>query len=239
MKSQAKNTASPYSPGLWDRIVEVLGTERTGQIAKTLGLSPSSVSDWKHGRTTPGIETVGDIAFYGNTTVEYLIYGNTEQRHRPGDTTYFETAFLPADYEARLKTLADEAGQPVKVFAQGLLIWAIDRRTRPSFDELLDNRLRQMLKDQSESQEPIQDVGTVDEFLAAAIRKYDNALPVLRDWYAHDNVVVELPQTLAFQGWDRMTLEQKVREIRGAREIMDHTRYLKERHEASTKSHDT
>jgi transcriptional regulator with XRE-family HTH domain len=75
-----------------------------------------------------------------------------------------------------------------------------------------------------------QDLGTVDQFdIAGAIEKYDNPLLVLQDWFEHDHVTIELPQTLAFQGWETMTLEEKVREIKGAREIMEHNRYFQER----------
>jgi hypothetical protein len=69
----------------------------------------------------------------------------------------------------------------------------------------------------------------VDEFdIAAAVEKYDNALLVLRDWYAHDHVTIELPN-IGVSGLGDHDSGTKGREIRGAREIMDHNRYLEER----------
>jgi hypothetical protein len=64
--------------------------------------------------------------------------------------------------------------------------------------------VREIVKDEiraAMATAPTQQLGTVDEFdIESAVKKYDNALPVLRDWYAHENVAVELPQTLSFRG---------------------------------------
>jgi transcriptional regulator with XRE-family HTH domain len=97
-----------------------------------------------------------------------------------------------------------------------------------------ERRRAVVAKIQSSIESAVQDLGSVDDFdIAAAVEKYDNALLVLRDWYAHDNVAIALPQTLDFQGWETYTLEKKVQEIKAAREIMDHNRYLEERLENS------
>jgi transcriptional regulator with XRE-family HTH domain len=104
----------------------------------------------------------------------------------------------------------------------------------PSLLEVFDERVRKLIREEMASAlSPVQELGTIDEFLAASVEKYDNALLVLRDWYAHDNVAIALPQTLDFQGWETYTLEKKVQEIKAAREIMDHNRYLEERLENS------
>jgi hypothetical protein len=105
---------------------------------------------------------------------------------------------------------------------------------RPTEDALIQ-RVREIVREElSAASTAVQDLGSVDDFdIAAAVEKYDNALLVLRDWYAHDNVAIALPQTLDFQGWETYTLEKKVQEIKAAREIMDHNRYLEERLENS------
>jgi hypothetical protein len=73
-----------------------------------------------------------------------------------------------------------------------------------------------------------QDLGTVDDFdIEAAVRKYDNAIPVLQEWYQHDGLTSPQFQALAFAGWDKMSLEEKVKEIRAVRGIVDRQQYRK------------
>lgn len=45
------------------------------QIAKDLGFSPATLSDWKHGRTIPKADKMQMIADYLGVTLEYLMTG--------------------------------------------------------------------------------------------------------------------------------------------------------------------
>ncbi len=72
----------------------------------------------------------------------------------------------------------------------------------------------------------LKDLGETDAFdLEAAVEKYDNAIPILDDWYRHDGLTPPQFQTLAFSGWDKMSVAEKVREIRAVRGIYDRQQY--------------
>lgn len=110
---------------------------------------------------------------------------------------------------------------------------------QPVHEDIFTSRIREIVRDEireAMAAVPVQELGAVDDFdIEAAVRKYDNALFVLRDWYAHENVAVQLPQTLDFKGWEKLTLEQKVHEVIGAKETIDQARDFEQRYEASTK----
>jgi transcriptional regulator with XRE-family HTH domain len=107
----------------------------------------------------------------------------------------------------------------------------------PDLMGLLEGRLRQIVREEFEALRvtTVQELGSVDEpfDIAGAVEKYDNALLVLRDWYAHEHLTAELPEAMAFHGWETMSLEEKIHEVEGAKKIMDHNRYFKERRESS------
>lgn len=65
----------------------------------------------------------------------------------------------------------------------------------------------------------VQELGTIDEFLAESIRKHDNPLPVLEDWYRREGWPTDEISVPQFKGWDKLTLEQKVRQIKAFRNI--------------------
>ena len=95
----------------------------------------------------------------------------------------------------------------------------------------IELRIRQIVRDELAAALPLQDLGTVDEFdIASAVEKYDNAVPVLRDWYAHDKLPMppDLPAEIRFAGWDRKTIEQKVKEVTAVRRSIEQERSLKD-----------
>lgn len=66
---------------------------------------------------------------------------------------------------------------------------------------------------------PVQNLGVIDQFdIAAAIKKHDNARTVLDLWYTYDHEPVPEISAIAFEGWSKMSLEEKVRMIRFIRE---------------------
>jgi hypothetical protein len=107
---------------------------------------------------------------------------------------------------------------------------------RVSFDELLESRIREIVREEIVSSNiPIQQIGVVDEFdLEAAVRKYDTPGLVLKDWYSHDHIEMPGIESTAFSGWEKMTLEEKIQEIKGARSIQDRQREFR-KHASSTK----
>jgi transcriptional regulator with XRE-family HTH domain len=103
-----------------------------------------------------------------------------------------------------------------------------------NFDELLERRMREIAREEiaifKVPHHGTQDLGTVDEFnLESAVKKYDNALPVLREWYAHDKLPFpEDLRGLSFEHWETMTLAQKVKEVRAVRNAHDEERFFDE-----------
>ena len=85
-KSQERNNDTSKYPGLWDRIVEALGTSRQVNIANLLGITEPSVSQWKHGMP-PSLDTLIKIAKLSNTTLDWLVNGSDVKfllREAPG-----------------------------------------------------------------------------------------------------------------------------------------------------------
>lgn len=98
-------------------------------------------------------------------------------------------------------------------------------------DSAFRDVVRRMIKEElALTLEPAQDIGSVDEFdLEAAVKKYDNALPVIEDWYRHEGLAPPTFQDLRFSGWAEMSLEEKVLEVRNFRELFEAQRRFKER----------
>ena len=104
-----------------------------------------------------------------------------------------------------------------------------------SLDAYLELKIREVVREAvpdivrtelAAGTERIQDLGLVDFDLEAAVKKYDDPLPVLIDWYAHDDLAPgNVLATFAPSGWAEMSLEQKVKEIKAARGIMDRQRH--------------
>jgi transcriptional regulator with XRE-family HTH domain len=95
-------------------------------------------------------------------------------------------------------------------------------REQLNFLDVLDERVRMLIREELRSGGSPADFGAVDEYdIEAGLKKYDNALPVLIEWYAHDHKPAPNLSALAFSGWDKMTLDQKVREVRNLRHSID------------------
>lgn len=98
-----------------------------------------------------------------------------------------------------------------------------------SIEDVIDSRIRKIFQEEMSQLTslarvlPVQELGTVDEFdIDAAVKKYDNAVPVLRDWYAHDNLPFPKGlEQLAFSGWGNLSHERKVREVKRVRKNIE------------------
>ncbi len=55
------------------------------RVYKETGVSQSTLSDWKRGRSTPKSEILARIADYFGVTVDYLL-GKEEQKNKPATT---------------------------------------------------------------------------------------------------------------------------------------------------------
>lgn len=66
---------------MYDRFLELLHENSISAtaLAKKLNFSPSSLTDWKYGRTTPKADKLQAIADYFNVSLDWLV-GNTDIR---------------------------------------------------------------------------------------------------------------------------------------------------------------
>lgn len=72
--------SSAKFPGLWHRIVRALGAKNARDVARRLGISDSSVSDWRRQGQVPSLENLVRIAQLGNTTLDWLLLGGEPGR---------------------------------------------------------------------------------------------------------------------------------------------------------------
>lgn len=84
------------------------------KVSKETGITQSTLSDWKRGRSTPKTENMKKIADYFGVTVEYLMTGKEEPKEKAPELT----ARDERDISRRLEqTLADlEAQQGALMF---------------------------------------------------------------------------------------------------------------------------
>ena len=57
------------------------------KVSKETGITQSTLSDWKRGRSTPKTENMKKIADYFGVTVEYLMTGKEEPKERAPELT--------------------------------------------------------------------------------------------------------------------------------------------------------
>lgn len=97
-------------------------------------------------------------------------------------------------------------------------------RAQESFDMLLNDRIRELIRDEMNHDKRIYDLGTVDEFdLAGSIKKHDDPGRVLTEWYAFEGWPTEELSIPDFKGWDNLSLDEKVAELKEFRdELLRH-----------------
>ncbi len=57
------------------------------KVSKETGITQSTLSDWKRGRSTPKTENMKKIADYFGVTVEYLMTGKNEPKEKAPELT--------------------------------------------------------------------------------------------------------------------------------------------------------
>ena len=94
-------------------------------------------------------------------------------------------------------------------------------------EELEDQDLEKSMRSTAEKTfrnntqaEHVQDLGTIDEFLADSIRRHDDPSLVMQEWWAREGWPLEQLSVPDFRGWDALTLQQKIKEIKSQRDII-------------------
>jgi transcriptional regulator with XRE-family HTH domain len=144
--------------------------------------------------------------------------GLWEKGEMPGRNTLEPLARIADQSNASLHWLLTGEGDP----------HVLPQKSKEPLVGALRGFILRILAEQAESTEikVDQDFGSVDVFdLAAEVKSGDNPISILRRWYSHDGITApDLPQAGAFSGWESLSLEEKVAEIRGARNIVDQMR---------------
>ena len=68
-----------------ERLTELLGASRGGatRLSEAMGVSKSTVSDWKNGRKEPSMENIVALANYFIVTTDYLLCMSTANEKKP------------------------------------------------------------------------------------------------------------------------------------------------------------
>lgn len=66
-----------------ERITEVVGPRNVASLAAVLGVSPSTIYDWKSGRFLPDIERLSFFASLTGTSLQWLIDGSGSRKGAP------------------------------------------------------------------------------------------------------------------------------------------------------------
>lgn len=108
------------------------------KVAKETGVTQSTLSDWKRGRSTPKADNMKKIADYFNVSVDYLMTGEEKE----GGEVYYlneETRKVAQDIfeNKELRMLFDAArdAEPEDLEAVHTMLMALKRKERGHIDD--------------------------------------------------------------------------------------------------------
>jgi transcriptional regulator with XRE-family HTH domain len=215
-----------------DRLIRAFEGLNLKQIAEKLGVKYTSLWNWVKGRTTFPLDKLAEVGSMTGHSLNWLLTGE-------GDPLTVDTRRFSDEELAEKVNQLDWGLFTIEIFVfelsrlnelfRTMLTADSYRRVRHVFEtreEILkswdehDNYLKDKLIRTRQWEAEIQELGTVDEQfdIAAAVEKYDNAGTVLALWYTYDHEPVPEISAIAFEGWNKMSLEEKVKLIRYIRE---------------------
>lgn len=81
------------------------------KVSKETGITQSTLSDWKRGRSTPKTENMKKIADYFGVSVEYLMTGKDEAKEKASELTARDERDIKKDLDSlREKLISKEFG---------------------------------------------------------------------------------------------------------------------------------
>lgn len=106
------------------------------KVSKDTGVTQTSLSNWKSGRSTPNIKTLQKIADYFGVTIEYLTTGKDEIEKK-------ETSLTPKDERDIAKRLENTLAD-LENSQEGLMFSGepLDDETRELLKASLENSIR-------------------------------------------------------------------------------------------------
>lgn len=100
---------------MYERFYQLLSRlgKRPADVTKATGLSSTVFSEWKRGKSTPNADKLVKIARYLNTTVEYLVTGETSEPLPPVMLSEDEEGLLAA-YRSLNATGKEKAAEYIR-----------------------------------------------------------------------------------------------------------------------------
>lgn len=78
------------------------------KVSKETGVTQSTLSDWKRGRSTPKTENMKKIADYFGVTVEYLMTGKNEPKEKAPELTARDERDIKKDLDSLREKLENK-----------------------------------------------------------------------------------------------------------------------------------
>lgn len=78
------------------------------KVSKETGITQSTLSDWKRGRSTPKTENMKKIADYFGVTVEYLMTGKNEPKEKAPELTVRDERDIKKDLDSLREKLENK-----------------------------------------------------------------------------------------------------------------------------------
>lgn len=125
------------------------------KVSKETGITQSTLSDWKRGRSTPKTENMKKIADYFGVSVEYLMTGKNEQKEKEISLSSKDERDIAKRLESTLNDL--ESSQEALMFS----------------GEPLDDETRELLKASLENSIRIAKINAKQKFTPKKYRKND------------------------------------------------------------------
>ena len=108
---------------------------RDSDVAKGTGITKSTFSDWKNGRSIPKDEKLKKIALFLGTSVDYLRYGDQAPQYYLNDETAKMAQEIFDNKELRMLFDAARDAAPEDLEAAHTMILALKRKERKNIDD--------------------------------------------------------------------------------------------------------
>lgn len=109
------------------------------KVSKETGITQSTLSDWKRGRSTPKTENMKKIADYFGVTVDYLMTGKDEPKEKKSELTAKDERDIAKDLDNIMAKLSSGEEGPAAYNGEEL-----DPEAAELFKEELEIALRRL-----------------------------------------------------------------------------------------------
>jgi transcriptional regulator with XRE-family HTH domain len=201
-----------------ERLRQAFNNASNAEIARKLGVSEPAIGNYVKGRI-PDADKLLQISTLTGCNLHWLLTGEGRRLAEPDHPHDFQ---LDRDHPNDFKLDPDH---PDDAYIERIHPndYA-DIPQRRTVAVALERRIREIVREELQAV-----TDKIDEYdIEAGVKKYDNALPVLMEWYAHDHLPPPTIGVLAFSGWEKLSLEQKVEQIRNYREAYEEDKEFEE-----------